>query len=424
MTMRSEASANRLRRLVDDARVYAVLRTLAMLGGLAALLVVPLRPEHRVHLGPLLGGFIVYKAVLLAILVRWTDRTRLLSLATVGADLVVVFLLVWFTGGAESQFYLLFYPLVALDAYYFGPAVGLGAAAGAAGLLGVAHWLAPTPGAGPHIVARAALLGLLALALGHVAARERAARGRAERLAAEVEAASTRLVHAERLAAVGRLSAKMAHEVRNPLGAMTLNVDLLEEMVRACRDPAMADTRELLGAIRDEVERLTTLTDEYLVAARLPAPRFEEEPPNELVAELVAFIGPLADRRRVRVTAELDPAVPLLAVDRGMLKQALGNLVKNALEASPRGGRVALRTRFDGETVSLSVADEGPGIPEDAARHVGEPFFTTKAGGTGLGLMIAREVAQEHGGDLTWTSTPGAGAEFTLRLPLKGGRRD
>src|SRR5581483_7274196 len=157
--------------------------------GLAALLIVPLRPEHRGHLVPLLGGFIVYRVALLALLTRWAARAREIFLGTVAADFAFVFLLVWFTGGSESHFYLLFYPLVALDAYYFGPGWGLLAAALASALLGVAHGLVASTASWAHVGSRAVLLGLLALALGHVAARERAARARAEQLAGEIEAA-------------------------------------------------------------------------------------------------------------------------------------------------------------------------------------------------------------------------------------------
>jgi signal transduction histidine kinase len=407
-------------RLSEDARTYTVLRSLTLLGGVAALFLVPLRLEHQRHLAPLLGAFVLYKAVAFVVLARWTARARTIFLGTVAADLVFVFLLVWFTGAAESHFYLLFYPLVALDAYYFGPGIGIAAALAASVLLGTANWLASPLAPWVHLAARASLLALLALALGHVAARERVARARAEQLTQEVRAASARLVQAEQLAAVGRLSARIAHEVRNPLGAITLNVDMLADIVRACPGPAMSEAQDLLCGIREELRGLAVLTDEYRVAARLPRPRFEEDSLNDLVTEVVGFLRPLAERQGVRLGLDLDPAVPAFRFDRDLLKQALRNLMKNGLEALPRGGRIDVRTGCEGDTAVIAVSDDGPGIAPEVAGRLFEPFFTTKPRGTGLGLSLAREVAREHGGELTWMSKPGAGTEFLLRLGLKG----
>jgi signal transduction histidine kinase len=264
------------------------------------------------------------------------------------------------------------------------------------------------------------LLGLLGLALGHVATQERTARTRAERLRREVEATMARLVRAERLAAVGRLSAKMAHEIRNPLGAITLNVDMLGDLVGDCPGPAMGEARELLRGIREELGALTTLTEEYLIAGRLPRPRLAEDSLNDLVQEMVEFTRPVAERQGVRLTLDLDASLPLVAFDREMIRQVLRNLAKNSLEALPRGGHLHFRTRRDEDTAAIAVIDDGPGISADTASRLFEPFFTTKARGTGLGLSIARQIAGDHGGELTWSSTPGAGATFSVRLPLTG----
>jgi len=402
-----------------DALVFAVLRSLAMAGGVVALLLVPLRPEHQGHLAPLVAGFATYTAASLAVLLWRPERAWAIGLATLAADLGFVFLLVWFTGGSESHFYLLFYPLVSLNAYYFGPGLGILGAAVASGLLGAANAVGPSA-PWTHVGARAALLGLLGLALGHVAARERAARAEAERLARAVEAATTRLVQAEQLATVGRLSAKMAHEVRNPLGVITLNLDMLGDLVGQCPGPAMGEAHELLRGIREEVRGLAALTDEYLVAARLRRPRREKDSLNDLVAELVVFLRPLADRHGITLGSELGEALPPVAFDRSLLRQALHNLVANALEAAPRGGRVRVQTDADAEAVVVRVTDDGPGVAAEVAARLGEPFVTTKTRGTGLGLSIARQILHEHGGDVTWRNPPGGGAEFALRLPLGG----
>ncbi|MBI2217716.1 MAG: hypothetical protein HYU51_10495 [Candidatus Rokubacteria bacterium] len=395
-------------RLGNDALVFAVLRALTVVGGMAALFVAPPRAEHALHVTPLLAGVVVYKLAVLAVLGLWPERARQIFLATLASDLGVVFLLVWFTGGGESHFYLLFYLLVALHAYHFGPGLGVLAAVLASVLLAVANALASPAIPLLHVGSRAAVLG---------------ARARAEQLNRNMEAAMARLARAEQLAAVGRLSAKMAHEVRSPLGAINLNVDLLGDIVRTCPGPEMSEADELLRAIRDEVHALAELTEEYLVAARLPRPRREKESLNELAAELVAFLRPVADRQGVTIALELDDGLPPVVCDRVMVRQALRNLVKNALEMLPRGGRVGIATGAAADAAVIAVTDDGPGVSPEVRPHIFEPFFTTKDRGTGLGLSIAREIARQHGGDLTWAEPAGGGTRFSLRLALDGGIR-
>lgn len=399
--------------------LFAILRALTLVGGVAALLVVPLRPEHQLHLGPLLVAFAVYQGGLFLVFAWHLRRAREIFLATLGADLGIVFLLVWFTGGAESHFYLLFYLLVALNAYYFGAGIGVLAAALAAGLLAAASGLAAGAVPWVHVGSRAALLGLLALALGHVATRERQARQRAEELNREMEAAMQRLAHAERLAAVGRLSARMAHEVRNPLGAIHLNVDMLRDLMRQCPEPVAREAEPLLAEIQDEVRALAELTDEYLVAARLPRPRLEKESLADLVHDAVAFLRPVAERQGVHLSVEEAAVLPPLLIDRDMVRQAIRNLVKNSLEALPPGGRITVRVDGSAGGARVTVTDNGPGVSAEAAAHLFEPFFTTKSRGSGLGLSIAQEIAREHGGELTWRNRPEGGAEFALLLPVR-----
>ena len=333
----------------------------------------------------------------------------------------------WFTGGGESHFYLLFSVLVALNAYQFGPGIGVLAAIVSADLMAVANILVAPGVPWAHIGARAALFGFLGLALGHIASRERRARAEAEGFNAELRAALARLeeakdraVRAERLAAAGRVSARMAHEVRSPISAIGLNVEMLEEIVRGCPGPMMGDAGDLLRGIRAEVRRLAGLTDEYLTFSRLPRAQPQEDSINEMLDELVAFVKPEAEQRGVVLVRDPDPLIPLFSFDRDLLRRAVLNLVKNGIEATPQGGWVLVATRLDGDRAEVSVEDTGRGIDARNAPHLFEPFFTTKPRGTGLGLAIARQIAEEHGGTLRWENAPGGGARFTLRLPLKG----
>jgi signal transduction histidine kinase len=414
------------RLLERDERVFAVLLAVAMVGGLATLGLVPLRPRHRIDLYSLVFWFGAYKLGIFALVTINPRATRGIFLAALGIDLLLVFVLLCLTGGGDSLFYLLFFPLVAVNAYYFGPRVGL-AAALTAGLLYtlsarlVPPWVGWTPG-----IILAALVGLPAVTLGLVAERERRARSEVERLNVELtgtldrlQAAQEELIVAERMATVGRLSLKVAHEVRNPISAIELNAEILQDIVRARPGQDADEATALVAAIRDQVKTLDALTEEYLTFARFPRPHFEEESINGLVQEVGEFIRPVATRQGLGVRVETDPAVPMMEIDRGLLRQAVLNLVKNAMEALSRGGELTLSSRREAEAVEISVSDTGVGISDEVARRLFEPFFTTKPQGTGLGLSIARQIGEEHGGQLSWDNRPGGGARFAIRLPIK-----
>ncbi len=414
------------RLLERDERVFAVLLAVAMVGGLATLGLVPLRPRHRIDLISLVFWFGAYKLGIFALVTATPRATRAIFLGALGVDLVLVFLLLALTGGGDSLFYLLFFPLVAVNAYYFGPWVGLAAALIAGGLYALSAWLMPPWVGWTPAVILSALVGLPAVTLGLVAERERRARGEVERLNRELtgtlsrlQAAQDELLVAERMATVGRLSLKVAHEVRNPISAIELNAEMLQDIVRSPSAVELGEAAGLVAAIRDQVRALDALTEEYLAFARFPRPHFEEDSVNDLVVELAEFIRPVAARQGLTLQVDTDPAVRLMDVDRPLLRQAVLNLVKNGLEALSQGGQLTLATRREADAVEISVADTGGGIPEDVGRRLFEPFFTTKPQGTGLGLSIARQIAEEHGGEIRWTSTPGAGARFTIRLPLR-----
>ncbi len=445
---------------------FAVLRALAMLGGVVALFLVPLRPEHQPHLLPLAWAFVAYKVLLFLAMRAWPERQGLLLRGTVGVDLLFVSLFVWLSGGLESHFYLLFYLLVALAAVHFGPGIALGTAGGAGVLYGLAS-LAGTPGADwHHLSARVATFFLLGGALGFISQRERVARAEAERLNEELQehqsrlekayhelqATQERLVQSERLATIGQMSAKVSHEVRNPLGSISLNAELLEDELQALPGDRRAEAAGLLAAIRTQVDVLSAVTEEYLRFARLPRPKLEAAAVAPLIEELAAFVRGELGGRRVRLDVVVPDGLPPIRLDPGQIHQALLNLIRNAAEAMPEGGTVTIRAGlFDQKeagrmqkaegsgrggvaglpsaycllpSVVIEVEDTGPGVPPENLDRIFEPFFSTKDGGTGLGLAIARQIAADHDGTLTCENGPGGGAAFRLTLPLQDGRDD
>jgi signal transduction histidine kinase len=414
------------RLLERDERVFAVLLAVAMVGGLATLGLVPLRPRQQIDLYSLVVWFALYKLGIFALVTVHPRATRAIFLAALGIDLLLVFILVVLTGGGASLFYLLFFPLVAVNAYYFGPWVALAAALIAGGLMAAAATLEPPWIGWTGVTLLAVLFGLPAVVVGIVAERERGARGEVERLNADLagtlnrlQAAQRELLEAERMATVGRLSLKVAHEVRNPIAAIELNAELLQDIVRAHPGREMDEATGLVAAIRDQVTTLDALTEEYLAFARFPKPHFEPESINHLLEELAAFVRPVATRQGLTIHVATDPGVPMLEIDRALLRQAILNLVKNGMEVLSRGGALTIESRCDGEAVEIAVSDTGGGISEEVAGRLFEPFFTTKPQGTGLGLSIARQIIDEHGGDLGWRNRPGGGATFTIRLPVK-----
>jgi signal transduction histidine kinase len=413
--------------LERDERVFAVLLAVAMVGGLATLGLVPLRPRQQIDLYSLVLWFTLYKIGIFALVTVHPTRTRAIFLGALGIDLALIFVLMFLTAGRETLFYHLFFPLLAVNAYYFGPWVALATALIAGALFAAASALAPPFAGWTAVSILAALFGIPAVTVGIVAERERRARSEVERLNSEVtgtlnrlQATQQELLVAERMATAGRLSLRVAHEVRNPIAAIELNAELLQDIVGGHTGADMEEAGGLVTSIRDQVNTLDALIEEYLAFARFPKPHFEEESINHLLEELAAFVRPVASRQGLTINVASDPAAPIMEVDRPLLRQAVLNLVKNGMEALSRGGAITLGSRWDGGALEIFVSDTGNGISPEVAGRLFEPFFTTKPQGTGLGLSITRQIIEEHGGELSWRNGEGGGATFTIRLPQKG----
>jgi signal transduction histidine kinase len=224
------------------------------------------------------------------------------------------------------------------------------------------------------------------------------------------------LLRAERLAAVGRISAQITHEIRNPLNAIGLNAELLAEEI-AGGGPPSPEARGLVAAIGHEVDRLHAVTEEYLRFARLPKPVFASEDLNEIADGLAGFLAPEMAAAGIDVALELAPGLPPVRGDEGQLRAALMNLLRNSREAMPSGGSVRVTTRAVGDEVEVEVRDTGPGIPPDDLGRIFDPFYSTKEKGTGLGLAFTQQVLKEHGGTIRCESALGRGTAFTARLP-------
>jgi signal transduction histidine kinase len=267
-----------------------------------------------------------------------------------------------------------------------------------------------------------AVLGLGAVGLGLIFwAQQRHLR--------EVRELETRVAGRERLAALGDVAAAFAHEVRNPLNAVSIGLQRLHAEFRP--DPA-DEYERFVTLMQGEVRRLNAIVEQFIALAR-PLPL---EPASFALDDLVEELGVLVDgeakRAGVAVRLDLEPDLPPLVADRDHVKQVLLNLVLNALQASARGGTVTLgasavrgrtgavrgRTGAAGDRVLLTVADTGAGIAPEVLPRIFDPYFTTRRGGLGLGLTITRRIVEAHGGAIEVESQPGRGSRFRVSLPL------
>jgi two-component system NtrC family sensor kinase len=229
--------------------------------------------------------------------------------------------------------------------------------------------------------------------------------------------AQARLLQSERLAAIGRMAAHVSHEVRNPLSSIGLNVELLEEELRN----ANPETRDLLGAVHREIDRLGAVTEEYLRVARLPNPHLLPEDVADVVRGAVQLLSPELKAAAVRVVLELDEELPLVAMDEAQMRQVLINLLKNAREAMPNGGCVRIAAHVNAGGVELSMCDDGVGMEPEQKERIFDLFYTTKQRGSGLGLPLTQQIVVAHGGHIRCESSPGNGTTFTLFLPAARG---
>jgi two-component system, sporulation sensor kinase E len=222
----------------------------------------------------------------------------------------------------------------------------------------------------------------------------------------------------ERLNALTLLAAGVAHEIGNPLNSLNIHLQLMERETRKLNGKTRAQLQESIAIARGEINRLDSIVTQFLRAIRPSKPQLRPESINALVEEAVQFFAPEIEARDIVVETELRSDLPLLQLDRDQMKQAFYNIIKNSFEAMKRRGILRIRTDADDTHVRVSFTDNGGGMSADALSRVFEPYYTTKASGSGLGLLIVRRIVREHGGELAIESTEGKGLTLTIRLPL------
>jgi two-component system CheB/CheR fusion protein len=224
----------------------------------------------------------------------------------------------------------------------------------------------------------------------------------------------------QHFALLGRLAAGVSHDIRNPLGAIFLHVDLLEEELRQPSSASETAMAEALAEIKTQLARLDDLVQDYLSLVRVAAIQQTPVDLGRLVTELAQEMSPALAAHGITLQLEALDQLGMVALHAHTFRRALLNLVQNAMEAMPQDGTLTLRGRRQGATVSIDVGDTGGGIPPEQTTQIFEPLHTTKPGGTGLGLYIVQEVVAAHGGQVAVQSVVGQGSTFTITLPLMG----
>ncbi|WP_334268307.1 sensor histidine kinase [Edaphobacter sp. HDX4] len=266
-----------------------------------------------------------------------------------------------------------------------------------------------------------AIFGSAGIIAGLLADRERVQRLRVESTKRELENVYTELREnvekmkkTERLSAAGQLAASLAHEIRNPLASISGAAGILK------RGNASADNRqECLGILEKESQRLNKLLTNFLDFARPRLPRYQRVDPCALVESVTVLARHAAIRQQVAIIDDLPRQLPLVDCDAEQMKQVLLNIVLNAIQATQGGGRVVVKAFTEDAELCVEIRDEGCGMTPEELDRMFEPFFTTKESGTGLGLAVAANIVEQHGGLLSAENNPDRGMTFRLNLPLE-----
>ena len=233
----------------------------------------------------------------------------------------------------------------------------------------------------------------------------------------ETRRSEQQTIESERLNALTLLAAGVAHEIGNPLNSLNIHLQLIQREARKIDGAKRAELQESVEVARAEVNRLDSIITQFLRAIRPTRPQLKPESINSIVEESVRFFTPEIKDRDIIVEQELRSDLPLLELDRDQMKQAFYNVIKNSFEAMKSRGVLRIRTDMDDSHVIVRFNDSGGGMSAENLSRVFEPYFTTKASGTGLGLLIVRRIVREHGGELGIESSEGKGLTLTIRLP-------
>jgi signal transduction histidine kinase len=231
-----------------------------------------------------------------------------------------------------------------------------------------------------------------------------------------VEELNKRLV--DQYTEIARLAGGLAHEIKNPLSTIQLNMELLAEDFAEDENPKSRRVLSKVRVVQRECQRLKILLEDFLNFAKVRRLKLEPTNLNELVRQILQFFAPKAKESGIEVIDYLASDLPTVLLERESFHGALLNLVINAQQAMPQGGQLVIRTYAKGDRVALELIDTGCGMDANTQEHIFEAFYSTKPGGSGLGLPTARKIFEAHGGTIALRSEVGRGTQFTITLPV------
>ncbi len=254
------------------------------------------------------------------------------------------------------------------------------------------------------LVLAVVVLGILFVRARHAAKRAEGQRARA----------------AEGMTLVGQLAGGLAHEIRNPLNAMNLNLQLLREDLQTVTLPNDSRVKGRIEVMLGEVKRLEGVLDDFLRFVKGPELDLVEHDLNSIVEDVLQFVAPEFHQNKITIHKTYAPSIPKCRLDAKLVKQAILNIVINAEQAMPDGGELMIRSSTQGPFAQLEIIDTGKGIPSEVLPRIFEAYFSTKKKGSGLGLAATKRIVDAHGGEVSVNSEVGRGSIFRVRLPIGG----
>jgi signal transduction histidine kinase len=383
---------------------FSIVKLAAVAGALVWGIYHPFSANDRVVFLWLIAAFFVYNFAVYLSIFKLPDRASRIYLIEFFLDLTFLSIIVPMTGGMNSTFTLGYFLIAAAQSYYYGLAGSIWIA-----LVSAATYLLSCPNClfamhWTDLSLRAGFLALFSIMMGYLSDRER----RMHR----------QLVNAEQLAAMGMMSAQLAHSVRNPLSTISLSAELLEDEIKKYDGKDTEEAGTLVKSIINEVYRINDVIEDHLNFMRRSKTGQERSNINSVADSLIRFLEKEGQRKGISFKRSFDENLPYAAIEESRLRQVLLNIIRNSFEAMPDGGCIEISTGRHKNEVEISVGDNGLGIPREYQKRIFEPFFTTKDIGTGLGLYIARDIILESGGGISCDSRKDKGTTIKLRLPF------
>jgi len=226
-----------------------------------------------------------------------------------------------------------------------------------------------------------------------------------------------RAINSERLAFVGTLAGGLAHEIKNPLSTLNINLQLLKEELQSMTGENCKRAYTKTQVLQKEVQRLDEILNDFLRFAKGQELELKDHDMNEILDEVVDFVTPEIKQKKILILKSYDANLPLCRIDSNLIKQAILNIIINAEQAMENGGELMVRTTRDKKYIQIDITDTGPGIPKDIIGKIFQAYFSTKKTGTGLGLPTAKRIIEDHRGIISVQSEEGKGTNFSITLP-------